>query len=171
VNALEGRRLATRGAFGALVAVAAAVSFAGCGGSSAKAPATTAAKAPSLLDGGAETVTFAEVDRAIDRLYLRRPGIRTYVVRDVEYTAATRRKVLDICHRGGLELNVAALESSQIAGCAPLVFFFYNYGRQKGAPDALAVARKVYWYAVENIRGPFDARATLDALLRTWGVD
>jgi hypothetical protein len=96
--------------------------------------------------------------------------MQTFVVRDVEYSPATRNKVLDICHRGGLELNRAALESSRIAGCAPLIFFFYNYGRQKSAPDAVAVARKIYWYAVENIEGPFNARATLDALLRTWAV-
>jgi hypothetical protein len=159
------------------VVVIAAASLAGCGGKSAQAPppTATAAKANpapelSVLASPAETVTFAEAEGAIDRLYRRRPGIRTYVVRDVEYSPATRNKVLDICHRGGLELNRAALESSRIAGCAPLIFFFYNYGRQKRAPDAVAAARKVYWYAVKNIDGPFDARATLDALLRTWAV-
>src|SRR5262245_49438761 len=152
----------------ALVVVAAA-SLAGCGGKSAMAPSPTtiAAKADpalSVLSSPAETVTFAEAESAIDGLYRRRPGIRAFVVRDVEYSPATRNKVLDICHRGGLELNRAALESSRIAGCAPLIFFFYNYGRQKSAPDAVAVARKIYWYAVENIKGPFDAQATLDAL-------
>jgi hypothetical protein len=166
-----------RAVFRTLVVAMAAAFVAGCGGKSAKAPPppTTAAdtnSAPelSVLASPTETVTFAEAESAIDRLYRRRPGIRTYVIRDVEYSPATRNKVLDICHRGGLELNRAALESSRIAGCAPLIFFFYNYGRQKRAPDAVAVARKVYWYAVENIEGPFDAQATLDALLRTWAV-
>jgi hypothetical protein len=156
----------------ALVVVAVA-SVAGCGGKSADAPPTTTAKANpalSVLSSPAETVTFAEAENAIGRLYRRRPGIRTFVVRDVEYSPATRNKVLDICRRGGLELNRAALESSRLAGCAPLIFFFYNYGRQKSAPDAVAVARKIYWYAVGNINGPFDAQATLDALLRTWAV-
>jgi len=160
-----------------LLVVVAAASVAGCGGKSAKAPppTTTAAKANpspafSVLASPAETVTFAEAERAIDRLYRRRPGLSTFVVRDVEYNPATRNKVLDICHRGGLELNRAALESSRIAGCAPLIFFFYNYGRQKRALDAVAVARKIYWYAVRHIDGPFDAQATLDALLRTWAV-
>jgi hypothetical protein len=161
-------------AFIALITVA---SVAGCGSKSAKAPlpTTTAAEtspaaARSVLRSPAETVSFPQVERALVRLYHRRPGIRTFVVRDVEYTPATRNKVLDICRRGGLELNLAALESSRIAGCAPLIFFFYKYGRQKHAPDAVAVARKIYWYAVGNISGPFDARATLDALLRTWTV-
>lgn len=156
----------------ALVVVAVA-SVAGCGGKSADAPPTTTAKANpalSVLSSPAETVTFAEAENAIGRLYRRRPGIRTFVVRDVEYSPATRNKVLDICRRGGLELDRAAVESSRIAGCAPLIFFFYNYGRQRSAADAVAVARKIYWYAVENIKGPFDARATLDALLRTWSV-
>jgi len=150
---------------------------AGCGGKSAKAPsptttvaATNPGAASSVLGSSAERVSFSQVERAIARLYRRRPGIATFVVRDVEYTPATRNKVLDICHRGGLELNRAALESSRIAGCAPLIFFFYNYGRQQNAPDAVAVARKIYWYAVGNVNGPFDARATLDALLRTWAV-
>jgi predicted small lipoprotein YifL len=154
-----------RAAFRALVALLAAASLASCGGKSA----TTTAPA-TVVGSPAEEVTFAEVENAIARLYRRRPGIRTFVVRDVEYNTATRDKVLDICHRGGLELNRAALESSRIAGCAPLIFFFFNYGRQRHAVDSVAVARKIYWYAVGSIRGPFDARATLDALLRTWAV-
>jgi len=161
----------------AFIAVIATASVASCGGKSAKAPSPTTAAAetnpraaPSVLRSSAETVTFPQVELAVAREYRRRPGIRTFIVRDVEYTSTTRNKVLDICHRGGLELNLAAVESSRIAGCAPLIFFFYNYGRQKNAPDAVAVARKIYWYAVENINGPFDARATLDALLRTWAV-
>jgi hypothetical protein len=161
----------------AFITVIAAASVASCGGKSAKAPPrtttvaeTNSAAARSVLRSPAETVSFAQVKREIASLYRRRPGIRTFVVRDVEYTPATRNKVLDVCHRGGLELNLAALESSRIAGCAPLIFFFYNYGRHKHASDAIATARKIYWYAVENIDGPFDARATLDALLRTWAV-
>lgn len=159
--------------FRTLLAVTAAALLAGCGGTS-KPPATTAPvttpAAASVLGSEPERVTFPELESAIARLYRRHPGLSGFVVRDVVYTPATRNKVLDICHRGGLEGNRAALESSRIAGCAPLVFFFYNYGRRKNAPDAAAVARKTYWYAVESIRGPFDARATLDPLLRTWGV-
>jgi hypothetical protein len=155
----------------ALVAVLAAASLAGCGGKAADAPPSATTTPAPVVGSPAEAVTFADVESAIATLYRRRPGIRTFVVRDVEYNTATRNKVLDICHRGGLELDRAALESSRIAGCAPLIFFFYNYGRQRKAPDALAVARKIYWYAIESIHGPFDARATLDALLRTWAVE
>jgi hypothetical protein len=115
-------------------------------------------------------VTFAQVDRAIEKLYRRHPQLRSFVVRDVEYTAATRDKVLQVCHEGGLELDRAVLESSRIAGCAPLIFFFYSYGRRRSVPEAVEVARKLYWYAARNVRGPFDARASLVALLRTWGV-
>jgi hypothetical protein len=142
----------------------------GCGGKAATTQTEAAPAVVSVLTSKREPVSFDQVNTAIERLYRRRPGIRTYVVRDVEYSRATRDKVLEICHRGGLELNRAALESSRIAGCAPLIFFFYNYARAKGAPESLALARKLYWYAVENIRGPFDARATVDALLRTWAV-
>lgn len=153
-------------------AAAAAALLAGCGGKPASTPtATTSAAAPfSVLGGPAEKVTFPQVDQAVSRLYRRRPGLLTFVVRDVDYSRATSDKVLEICHHGGLELNLAALESSRLAGCAPLIFFFYNFGRAKNAPDAVAVARMIYWYAIGSIRGPFDARATLDALLQTWAV-
>jgi hypothetical protein len=78
--------------------------------------------------------------------------------------------VLAVCRSGGPEKDAAALESAKIAGCAPLVFFFYSYGRRRSVPESVDVARKVYWYAVTNVRGPFDARATLDGLLRSWGI-
>jgi hypothetical protein len=154
-----------------LVLVAAVL--AGCGGGSHSTSSSTGtpASGASILNSSRENVTFADVDAAIRRLYEVHPNIRTFVVRDVEYNPRTRDKVLDICHRGGLELDRAALESSRVAGCAPLIFFFYNYGRQKNAPDSTAVARRLYWYAVENIRGPFGARSTIDSLLRTWAVE
>lgn len=92
----------------ACTAVIAAASVASCGGKSANSPpatttvaATNPDTAPSVLASPAETVSFSQVERAIARLYRRRPGIGTFVVRDVEYTPATRNKVLDICHRGG----------------------------------------------------------------------
>jgi hypothetical protein len=156
------------------VGLAALLPLAACGGGTTKEPATTVQAATSatlsVLRSRPQQVTFAEVDAAVERLYRRRPAVRTFVARDVEYTRATRDKVLEICHHGGLEMNRAALESSRIAGCAPLIFFFYNFGRQKHAPDSIGVARKIYWYAVQNVHGPFDARGTLDALLRTWAV-
>src|SRR5436190_23399837 len=92
----------------ALVAVIAAASVASCGGKSAKVPPPTTTTetnpgpALSVLGSPAEAVTFAGARSAIVRLYRRRPGIRTFTVRDVEYSPATLNKVLDICHRGGL---------------------------------------------------------------------
>jgi hypothetical protein len=150
-----------------MAAVALATAALGACGGGSKATTTTA----SVLNSPRENVTFADVDAAIAKLYEQRPAIRTYVVRDVEYNDATRDKVLDVCHRGGIELEVAALESSRVAGCAPLIYFFYSFGREKNAPDAVDVARKLYWYAVGNIHGPFDARTTLDSLLHAWSVD
>jgi hypothetical protein len=79
--------------------------------------------------------------------------------------------VLLVCHRGGPEQSRAQRESIRVAGCAPLVFFFYRYGRQHAVPEATDVARQIYWYAVRDIRGPAEVRATLTALLRSWGVE
>jgi hypothetical protein len=149
----------------AAVAIAAAA-LGACGGGKQATTTTTA----SVLNSPSEKVTFADVDAAIAALYEQRPAIRTFVVRDVEYNDATRAKVLDVCHRGGIELEVAALESSRVAGCAPLIYFFYSFGRERNAPEAVDVARKLYWYAVDNIHGPFDARTTLDSLLHAWSV-
>lgn len=124
-----------------------------------------------MLGGPAPHVAFADLTLAIERLYRQRPGIRTFVARDVEYTPATRDKVLGVCRRGGPETDAAALESAKIAGCAPLIFFFYSYGRQSSVPESTNLARMLYWYAVTNIRGPFDAERALTSLLRTWGVE
>ncbi len=147
--------------------------LAGCGGGSSPTVAATTAAAParlSVLDSPALEVTFGEVEAAIDHLYRTHPGLGSFVVRDVQYNSTTRDKVLEVCRRGGRESDPASLESVRVAGCAPLIFFFYNYGRESSVPESVAVARKLYWYAVTSIQGPFAARATLDALLQSWGV-
>jgi hypothetical protein len=150
----------------ALVAV-----LAGCGGGgSTSSTTTTPPAAPSVTGGAAQSVTFEELRQSIERLYRRQPGIRSYVARDVEYTPKTRDEVLDVCRNGGPENDASARESARIAGCAPLVFFFYSYARQRSVPESLAVARQTYWYAVSSIRGPLDTRSTLTGLLRSWGV-
>jgi hypothetical protein len=124
-----------------------------------------------VIQSRRQTVSFVEVGRAVDRLYARYPDLRSFVVRDVQYTPRTRDKVLSVCHRGGPEKSRARRETIRLAGCAPLVFFFSSYGRQHAVPEATDVARKIYWYAVGSIRGPIDARAKLTALLRSWGVE
>jgi hypothetical protein len=166
-----GRRLRSAGPLPILLA---ALATAGCGGgASATAettPTTTAAAAPSVAHSAVQDVTFGELNTAIRLLYRHRPAIRTFTVRNVEYTPATRDRVLAVCRRGGIETDPAERESVRLAGCAPLIFFFYNYGARRSAPDALDVARKVYWYAVSDVDGPYDARQALTNLLRSWGI-
>jgi hypothetical protein len=124
-----------------------------------------------VIQSPPQTVSFVEVRRAVDRLYAEHPDLRFFVVRDVQYTPRTRDKVLLVCHRGGPERSRARRETIRLAGCAPLVFFFYSYGRQHTVPEATDVARQIYWYAARNVSGPIDARTTLTALLRSWGVE
>jgi len=78
--------------------------------------------------------------------------------------------VLDVCRRGGRETDPASVESIRVAGCAPLIFYFYSYGSQQSVPESIAVAKKLYWYAATNIDGPFDAEESLAAVLRSWGL-
>jgi hypothetical protein len=148
----------------------AAMCLSGCGGSGSAAPTTTVSTAPSVITSARRAITFAGLERAIKQLYNHQPTIRKFVAQDVEYTPKTRDKVLTVCRIGGPETNKAALESAKIAGCAPLVFFFYKYGQQRSVPESIEVARQVYWYAATSIRGPFSARKALTALLQSWGV-
>jgi len=151
-----------------LAAAAAALCLGGCGGRGS--PTTTTDAPPSITASEPQDVTSAGLKRAIELLYEHEPRIRGFVAQDVEYTPKTRNKVLSVCQHGGPETDAAALESAKIAGCAPLVFFFYRYGRQKSVPESIDVARDVYWYAATKIHGPFDAHKALTALLVSWGV-
>jgi hypothetical protein len=123
-----------------------------------------------VLGSTAQQPTFTDVTQAIDGLYQHHPAIESFAARDVQYNATTRDKVLETCHQGGAETDTAALESTRIAGCAPLIFFFYSYGRQASVPEATAAANTLYWYARTNIHGPFDPKQALDTLLKNWGV-
>lgn len=144
----------------------------GCTANHAGSSATTHASSehPSLLQSPTQSPTFAEVQQAIDDLYRHHPEIESFTVRDVQYNTITRDKVLATCHQGGAEADPAALESTKIAGCAPLIYFFYNYGQQSSVPESTDVAEKLYWYALTNIQGPFDPKQSLVGLLRNWGV-
>jgi hypothetical protein len=123
-----------------------------------------------VLHSSSRQVTFPQLRRSIGRLYRLHPGIRTFVARDVRYTPTTRDRVLGVCRTGGVERTARAREATKIAGCAPLVFFFYRYGRRAAVADSIEIARDVYWYAVDNVRGPFDARTALRRLLDSWGI-
>lgn len=107
---------------------------------------------------------------AIDALYREHPGIAAFSTQDVQYNPITRDKVLEVCRKGGPETDRAALESARVAGCAPLIFFYYTYGQQASVPAAVAVAQKLYWYALTNIDGPVEAKQSLMSLLKNWGI-
>lgn len=121
-----------------------------------------------ITNGNSQRPSFTEVKTAIEKLYRNHPSITSFSAQDVQYNSITRDKVLDVCHKGGPETDAASRESARIAGCAPLIFFFYNYGRHDA--DAYQVAEKLYWYAVTSIKGPVDARQSLTALLKRWGI-
>ena len=147
-----------------------AASLVGCGGSKSGVAKPATEPRPAILAGPVRPTTFGEVEQAVRALYRVHPAIGNFVVQDVEYTPATRGKVLTVCRRGGPEKSAVALESARVLACAPLIFFFYSYGRLRSVPASLAVARQLYSYAVVSNRQPRDAEPALKALLRRWGV-
>jgi hypothetical protein len=145
-----------------LLAAFLAAGAAACGGGSPG--------ARTILDGDAETVSLTEVRQGIDELYRDHPDVRGFVARDVRYTPVTRDKVMYVCSHGGPETSPRERETSRLFGCAPLIFFFYRYGRESDVPQAVELARELYWYAA-SIRRPYEARPVLTALLESWGVE
>jgi hypothetical protein len=144
------RLLATAG-----VLAAGALALAGCSGGGDKAATAT--------------TTTTATGPSIRKLYANHPEIRSFVFEDVVYTPATRDKVLAVCRKGGPAANARDREDSRVFGCAPLIFFFFNFGKQKNVPESVDVARKLFWYAAE-IKGPYDALQPLADLLQRWGV-
>ena len=127
--------------------------------------------AGTILSSSVRTTSFSQVKKAIDELYKRHPGLYQFTYQDVTYTPSARDEVLDVCREGGgLAKTATAVESSKVLGCAPLIFFFYSYGQKSLAPDSVAVARDLYWYASTQIHGPFDAQSTLGSMLSGWGI-
>ncbi len=124
--------------------------------------------AVSLLNGQVEATTFAEVKEAIDGLYSHHPGINSFVVRAVTYTPETRDKVLKICREGGLAGSDKEREAQKVLACAPLIFFFYNYGQQNSVPESVGVARQLYWFSMTDKSD--DSKKVLTDLLRNWGI-
>ena len=123
----------------------------------------------SLFTGTRQPATFTETRAAIRRLYAHHPEIRNFVYRDVFYTPQTRDKVLGVCRSGGPTVNARERETSRVFGCAPLIFFFYSFGKQKRVPESVEVARTLFRYAA-GIGGPYDPRPPLTDLLRSWRV-
>jgi hypothetical protein len=146
----------------AALALAAAM-LASCGGSKRSADSP-------ILTGSPQKVSFAEVKSAVGSVYRSSPGVTSFAVRNVTYTPASRDVVLNVCRHGGAASNAQELETSRLEACAPLIFFFYRYGRQASVANSTELARKLYWYAATNVDGPFNAGPSLKALLSSWGV-
>jgi len=146
-----------------LLAAALATAVTACGGHKPAAPA-------GILDAPVQKVGLPEVKRDVSQLYRSHPDVRTFVSRSVQYTPKTRDKVISVCSKGGPDVSLRELESSRVLACAPLIFFFYDYGRRSSVPDAVTLSQEIYWYAVSHNRRPYNAQPVLTSLLRTWGV-
>jgi hypothetical protein len=153
------------GSISKVASLLAALVLAGCGGKGSGSANTH------ILDGRAENVSFPEVRQAIDRLYRDRPGVDSFVSRQVQYTVKTRDKVLRVCRQGVREGVPRERESSRVFACAPLIFFFYSYGVHKSVSESRDVARKLYWYTIRHNQRPYDSRPVLTPLLRRWGIE
>ena len=121
-----------------------------------------------ILTGEAQATTFDQVTGAIDKLYADHPDVNSFIVKGVTYTPATRDKVLKICHEGGLVSTEAERETQEVLACAPLIFFFYNYGQQSGVAESTEIARLLYWYTVTNHSTA--SKEVLTQLLQGWGM-
>jgi hypothetical protein len=155
-----------------LTSIALATAAMGLSGASSPHPASIPASvpAPSILAGPVRPATFVQARAAVLMLYRAHPAVSRASFSEVDYTAATRDKVLGVCHSGGPETSASARESARVLACAPLIFFFYSYGRHAAVPEAIDVARTLYWYAVTANRRPVDAGPGLTRLLASWGM-
>jgi hypothetical protein len=113
-------------------------------------------------------VSLPQLKTEIGSLYSSHPGLASFEVQGVQYTAASRASVLRECTSAGAGAGSQDAETSQVVACAPLIFFYYSYGKQESAPAAVAVAGDLYWYAVTRITGPESAKTSLDELLQSW---
>jgi hypothetical protein len=158
---------------------------AGCGGSG-KSPSTaspratatpvpqatiSSVKGPSILSAKTQSTSFGEVQERVSDLY-REHGteLSKYSYQDVRYTTKTLEKVLNTCHTAGPTDGVAGLASTKAVGCAPLIFYYYNYGAQTKVQSSIDLAQRLYWYALTHEEGPKGANASLTKLLRSWGI-
>jgi hypothetical protein len=140
---------------------------------------------PGAVFRAGHAVSLGQLNQAIGALYRDHPGLASYSVQDVQYTAQSRATVLRECTSGspGTQSQAAqsqaaqsqaaqsqAAESGQLIACAPLIFFLYRYGQDASVAAATTTAGELYGYAVTHISGPVDAKSSLDELLRSWGM-
>ncbi len=138
-------------------------SLTACSSASASTPTV-----PTILNGPAQIPTIDQLKQAINDLYTRHPDINSFAVQAVTYNPTTRDKVLKICSEGGLVDSPKELEAQKVMACAPLIFFFYNYGQQKSVPESIDLARQLYWYALADKSD--DVKQVLTKLLRDWKI-
>jgi hypothetical protein len=156
----EARRICHDPAVRGATLIAVVVLVAGCGDSSAK---------RSILGDAVQPVSYVQLRSDIDVLYRDHPDVGRYAVRQVEYTPTTRDKVLRVCHLGAQARTAQQKEATRVYACAPLIFFFYRYGREHSVPSAVQLAQRLYWYGA-RVTGPFDAQTALEDILHRWGV-
>jgi hypothetical protein len=147
----------------AVAAVSAAVTGCAASGPAAATPATVA-----NVFTVSKQVSLQQVQTEISNLYSSHPGITSFAVQDVQYTTSSRDVVLRECTAGGASASSQDAETGQVIACAPLIFFFYSYGKQASVPAAVTVAGDLYWYAVNHISGPVSVKTSLDELLQSW---
>jgi hypothetical protein len=123
-----------------------------------------------VLGSRLANVSLGQVEAAIDGLYKTHPGIASFVVQDVEYTAQSRDAVLEACTEAQGPSPSQADETGKLLACAPLVFFLYSYGREESVPAALQAANELYSYAITHTNGPSNPEAVLGGALRSWGL-
>jgi hypothetical protein len=152
---------------------------AGCGsGGDVGAPSHSRTQTPAAASSSgatpqlrvvADNVSMASVQQRIARLYRDHPAVSRYSAQDVTYTSRSRARVLRACSDQGASATQQG-ETARVLACAPLVFFYYQYGRVSGINEATNVADSIYSYASTQIHGPSNAQGLLDRVLRGWGL-
>jgi hypothetical protein len=115
-------------------------------------------------------VSASQLNTEVTALYRAHPALASYTVQDVGYTAKTRAAVLNDCTTPSSSASTQDAETGQIVACAPLIFYYYSYGKQASVPDAVTLAGDLYWYALDHISGPVEVQASLNQLLQGWKV-
>jgi len=125
----------------------------------------------SILDEKIEPADFDQIKADIDQLYKDHPDIESYVVKNVYYTQETRDKVLKVCSMGGTTSTTQSeLETQKVLACAPLIFFFYNYGQEKSVQASIDISRQLYWFAITDNPSISDSGKALTSTLQGWGI-
>ena len=147
----------------AIALIVGLLTLVGCASSSGGTPATTV-----NVFTTRHQVSAGQIDAEVAALYRSHPAVGSFSVQDVTYTTKSRDTVLSECTTPGSAAGLQDSETGQIVACAPLIFYFYSYGKQASVPAATTLAGDLYWYAVGHITGPVSAQASLNELLQGW---